>query len=136
MFRKAFTKVKTARRITAKAIHLDTGISQSHISDYINENADVTTGTLESMLKTLEKLSPGAQQDFGKLIAGKEQDRSKDIAEVIRFLLLNTEEIIAAMSDKEISVLLLAIAKRMQSPKRETAKVKSSKTKKTDESRE
>ncbi len=135
MFRKAFKKVKTVRRVTAKAIHLATGISQSHISDYINDNADVTTETLESMLKTLEKLSPGAQQDFGKLIAGKEQDRTQDVAEVIRFLLLHTDEVITSMTDKEVSVLLLAIAKRMQSPKKEPAKVKLSKTENTNESR-
>ncbi|MEL4897485.1 helix-turn-helix domain-containing protein [Crocosphaera sp. Alani8] len=68
MFRQTFKKVKTKRGITGKALSQITGISENHISEFLNGKRDVTTEKLWEMIMGLEKLSPGSKQDFAEFI--------------------------------------------------------------------
>lgn len=71
MFREAFKEIKKRHGITGKAISETTGISQNHISEFVNNKRDVTSETLWRMVEALDKLSPGAWKDFCLRIAGE-----------------------------------------------------------------
>ena len=68
MLRQYFKKVKTERHITGKALSQVTGISENHISEYLNGKRDVTSDKLWEMMEGLERLSPGATDDFAELV--------------------------------------------------------------------
>ncbi|PSF33893.1 hypothetical protein C7H19_19410 [Aphanothece hegewaldii CCALA 016] len=70
MFREIFKKVKESRGITGKAISDVTGISQNHISKFLSGERDVTTDTLWRMIKAMESVSPGAEQNFFEDLTG------------------------------------------------------------------
>lgn len=73
MLRKIFREVKESHGITGKAISELTGISQNHISEYINGKRDVTSETLWRMVDAMEHLSKGAAADFGYKLTGVHQ---------------------------------------------------------------
>jgi transcriptional regulator with XRE-family HTH domain len=73
MLREVFRKIKQSRGVTGKAISELTGISQNHISEYINGKRDVTSETLWRMIEAMEQLSPGAAGDFRALLPGDGQ---------------------------------------------------------------
>ncbi|MEA5511808.1 helix-turn-helix transcriptional regulator [Crocosphaera sp. UHCC 0190] len=68
MLRQYFKKVKAERRVTGKALSQITGISENHISEYLNGKRDVTSEKLWEMMEGMEQLSPGAKDDFAELI--------------------------------------------------------------------
>ena len=70
MLREVFTKIKKSHGITGKAISQKTGISQKHISEYINGKRDVTSEALWRMVEAMDQLSPGALRDFGLRLTG------------------------------------------------------------------
>jgi transcriptional regulator with XRE-family HTH domain len=70
MLREFFGEIKRHHGITGKAISEQTGISQNHISEYINGKRDVTTDVLWRMLEAMDEISPGARRDLAKRIAG------------------------------------------------------------------
>lgn len=69
MLREFFGEVKRHHGITGKAISELSGISQNHISEYINGKRDVTSETLWRMIEAMDKISPGARKDFALKIA-------------------------------------------------------------------
>ncbi len=68
MLRQYFKNVKTERRITGKSLSQVTGISENHISEYLNGKRDVTSDKLWEMMEGMDKLSPGAKEDLAELI--------------------------------------------------------------------
>jgi transcriptional regulator with XRE-family HTH domain len=73
MLREIFREVKRSHGVTGKAISQLTGISQNHISEYINGKRDVTSETLWRMVDAMEQLSKGAAADFGQKLSGVHQ---------------------------------------------------------------
>lgn len=73
MLREIFKEVKRSHGVTGKAISQLTGISQNHISEYINGKRDVTSETLWRMVEAMEQLSSGAAADFGQKLSGAHQ---------------------------------------------------------------
>jgi transcriptional regulator with XRE-family HTH domain len=69
MLREFFGEIKRHHGITGKAISELTGISQNHISEYINGKRDVTTDVLWRMIEAMNEISPGAKKDLALKIA-------------------------------------------------------------------
>jgi transcriptional regulator with XRE-family HTH domain len=70
MLRKVFKEIKQEYGITGRSIAQATGISEKHISEYLNGKRDVTSETLWRMVEAMEQLSPGAAVDFGQKLSG------------------------------------------------------------------
>ena len=73
MLREIFKEVKRSHGITGKAISQLTGISQNHISEYINGKRDVTSETLWRMIEAMDELSKGAAAEFRQRLPGEGQ---------------------------------------------------------------
>lgn len=74
MLREFFGEVKRHHGITGKAISELTGVSQNHISEYINGKRDVTTEVLWRMIEAMDEISPGARRDLAKKIASDRRE--------------------------------------------------------------
>ncbi len=70
MFREVFKKVKDIHGLTGKAIAEESGMPQQSISRYLTEGRDMRAELLAQLVEAMDRLSPGAKQDFGKLVAG------------------------------------------------------------------
>jgi len=105
MLRRAFKSVKDRRKISNAALHRITGISESHLSAFLNPNrsTDITTEKLSQLIEAMEEISPGAKYDFAKTIVSE----SSFVDEII--------ETIPHMSSDELSTIVLAISKWLKS---------------------
>jgi transcriptional regulator with XRE-family HTH domain len=82
MLRQVFKDIKQKHGVTGRAISQATGISEKHISEYLNGRRDVTSETLWRMVEAIEQLSPGALGDFTHNLSGVQQrdTRSKRLS--------------------------------------------------------
>jgi len=100
LFSSAFRKVKQWHGVTGKTLYERTGISQNHISEYINGKRDIGTKKLSLLVEALDEESPGAKRDFLKLVGG---DNSEHVV-------ISPECLVKKMSQSEKARLLIALA--------------------------
>ncbi len=117
MLRKIFTEVKNKYGITGKALSQATGISQKHISEYINGKRDVTSSTLWRMIEAMDNLAPGAKQYFSVLMCGCESNFSSKPQYVAESK--DWRSLISNASPAEMEQILLAMADRWSQIKTE-----------------
>jgi len=86
MHREALIQVKESRGISNADISRVSGISQNHLSQFFRGNRNATDQILDQILLAMDKISQGAKQDYGAIIAGGLQKHNYDEM---------TEEIIA-----------------------------------------
>lgn len=113
MLRESFKQVKQQRGVTGKAIYELTGISQNHISEYLRGKRDVTSETLSRMINAMEQVSPGAKQDFARLVADGLAAGSRLHPEDI--ILIEPEEVASLMNPDQKARWLMAIAATLKS---------------------
>ena len=101
MLKEIFTEIKSRHGITGKALSEATGISQKHISEYINGKRDVTSSTLWRMIEAMDELSPGAKKDFGCELA--ELWKPTDL-----------KNLVAGMSIAQLNQLLFFVAETLE----------------------
>jgi transcriptional regulator with XRE-family HTH domain len=102
MLRNIFKQTKKDHGITGKAISRLTGVSENHISEFLNGNRDMTSQTLWRLVEAMDELSPGAKRDFGLRLAGLSQG-------------LTT--LVEQMPPEEVSDTLTAIAESLRKPR-------------------
>ena len=66
----ALKKVKKRRRITGKELHQATGVAESSISDFFRGKSNIGVTTLDKIVDGMEKVSPGARQEYARELAG------------------------------------------------------------------
>ena len=66
----ALKKVKERRRITGKELHRATGVAESNLSDFFKGKINVGITTLDKIVDGMEKVSPGARQEYARELAG------------------------------------------------------------------
>lgn len=98
--REAFIKTKRYFGITGSRLHEVTGISTSHISEFLNYRRDVTTSVFDRLISGMEELEPGALQFYTEEIRGKK----------FRFSNNSLNALIDSMDNEQISELMLTIA--------------------------
>lgn len=98
MLRQIFKEIKQYRGVTAKAISQRTGISENHISEYLNGKRDITSERLWIMIDAIEQLSPGAKADFGRRIAG---------------VSFSPDELIKSLDPSQLGALLISAGARL-----------------------
>ncbi len=94
--RQAFIDTKKYYGITNKALYDHTGVSQSHISEYINKKRNMTTDLLDKLVDAMEELEPGARKYYCELLLGKS--------------FVNIREMVSNMSLKEMSQVMAEMA--------------------------
>jgi transcriptional regulator with XRE-family HTH domain len=110
MFREIFKKVKESRGITGKAISEVTGISQNHISKFLSAERDVTTETLWRMVKGMDIVSPGAEQEFFQDLTGHTGRLS------LKQIVANAEpqDLLQVMGNSQFAALISAFAETLK----------------------
>lgn len=105
MFKDIFQAVKQKHGITGKAISELTGISQIHISQFLNGKRDVSSSYLWRMIEAMDNLSPGAKKDFWlQLVKCVEYDDDE----------VDLTALIQSMQTNELSKTLFTIAETLQ----------------------
>ena len=115
MLREAFKKVKERRKISSASLHRVTGISESHLSEYLNpeRNTDMTTEKLSDLVEAMETISPGAKYEFAASLVSENA------------FAIELAKNIPDMSSDELSVVVLAVSKWLKtSRKKVTSKEK------------
>ncbi len=97
--REAFIKTKKFYGVTNKALYDQTGVSRSHISEFINCKRDMTTDVLDKLIKGMDKLAPGAKRHYCELLLGKE--------------FVSYEEIVENADPAGVARILNAVSKRV-----------------------
>ncbi len=69
--REAFIKTKEIYGVGPSALHRQTGINRSHISNFVNSKVDLTTEVLSKLVDGMEQLAPGAKKYYCQLLYGK-----------------------------------------------------------------
>ncbi len=112
LIHKAFDETLKTYRISGKALAKAANISESLVSEFRRGKGGVTDQTLNKLLRAIDTIDSGARRYFCSLIAG-ESGRSGSLLNAIENL-----------SEEEIPSLLIAIANRWQSPKKEVLPVR------------
>ena len=105
LIHQAFDETLTRHRISGKLLAQTAGASESLVSQFRRGKKGVTDEMLDKLLKAMESIAPGARRHFCALVAD-ESVSSKGS------LLSSLDDI----SEEEIPRLLIAIARRWQSP--------------------
>ena len=66
----ALKKVRKRRRITGKELHQVTGVAESSISEFFRGKSNANIITLDKIVDGMEKVSPGARQEYVRELAG------------------------------------------------------------------
>jgi predicted transcriptional regulator len=98
------------------------GRDSNYVSKVRTGNISPPIGRFWELIETLDKLSPGAKKYFGNLIAENKMDffvedllqitTKEELAAAI--VSLGADRIVAAMSNEQLSQIMLAIAMRMK----------------------
>ena len=102
--REAFKKTKSYYGITGSELHKVTGVSQNHISEFINDKSKVSTEILDSLVDGMEELASGAKLFYIQELMGKDIKLNCD-----------PKILVDSMDDQDISDLMFAIAAKMGS---------------------
>lgn len=103
--REAFIRTQSRYSITGTALHKITGISQNHISEYINNKRDMRTESLDRLVQAMDKLEPGALQFYTDELRGKKSEVT----------IVNPKALVDKMDNEQMSELMFAIAAKMGS---------------------
>lgn len=108
--REAFIKTKRCFGITGKKLSEATGVSENHISEFINlkkdgsaYKRDVTTSVLDRLVAGMDEIEPGALQFYTDEVRGKK----------VNVTVANPTALVEAMDNDQISKLMFAIAAKM-----------------------
>jgi plasmid maintenance system antidote protein VapI len=72
-------------RISASELSKLTGVSSNHISEFKNGKRDVSSAVLLRLLDGMDKLAPGAKQNFWQLASGQTpQSVGKSLVQIIQ----------------------------------------------------
>ena len=108
--REAFKKTKSYYGITGSKLHKQTGVSQNHISEFINDKSKISTEVLDLLVDGMEELEPGAKQFYIQELMGKSIKLACD-----------PKILVNSMDANDISELMFAIANRMKNKTATTA---------------
>ena len=103
--REAFIRTQSHYSITGTALHKMTGISQNHISEYINNKRDMRTESLDRLVQAMDELEPGAMQFYTDKLRGRKS----------KVTVTNPKALVDGMDNKQMSELMFAIAAKMGS---------------------
>ena len=101
--REAFKKTKRYYGITGTKLHKQTGVSQNHISEFINGKSKISTEILDSLVNGMEELEPGSKLFYVQELLGKK----------LQTFTASPEELINSMNNQQMSECMFAIARRM-----------------------
>jgi predicted transcriptional regulator len=103
--REAFIETKNYFGITGSDLHRVTGVSKSHLSEFINRKRDITTDLLDRLITGMEELEPGALQFYTDELRGRDY----------KVIASNPKALVDAMDNEQLSELMFAIAAKMGS---------------------
>lgn len=75
VFSRSFDKTLRYHRITGKALHERTGVSENHISEF-RKGGNVSAAIMAKLLEGMEELAPGSKLHFCLLLAGEDPKQS------------------------------------------------------------
>jgi hypothetical protein len=101
--REAFIKTKRYFGISGAGLRRVTGVSENHISEYINCKRDITTDLLDRLIAGMDKIEPGALQFYTDEIRGRDH----------KIIVSNPKALVDAMDNAQLSELMFAIAAKM-----------------------
>jgi predicted transcriptional regulator len=101
--REAFIETKNYFGITGSDLHRVTGVSRSHISDFINRKRDITTDLLDRLITGMDEIEPGALQFYTNELKGRDH----------KIIVSNPKALVDAMDNAQLSELMFAIAAKM-----------------------
>lgn len=104
MFREYFKEIQTKRRIKNRILAKAVKMSESHFSRFCSGKIDLSINKFWKLLLELDKVSPGAKEEFASKIAKVKFDPSTITQE-------EWENIIKNMTPNEVERLLGALAK-------------------------
>ena len=105
--REAFKRTKSYYGITGSDLHRQTGVSQNHISEFINNKSKISTEVLDSLVDGMEELASGARLFYIQELMGKNIKLNCD-----------PKILVNSMDDQDISDLMFAIASKMSNNQR------------------
>ena len=109
MIHELFRQTQDNFRIKGTDLAAKVGISTKHLSKFRQGKANITVELLWQLVEAMERIAPGARQNFGELVAGKgDLDRKP-----YRTLSERVEE----MSNEEFGELLMAVGKELRNRK-------------------
>jgi hypothetical protein len=104
-FSSAFEKTLRHYGITGKALSIEAGISQNHISDFRN-GGNISAEALSALMQAMERLNPGSINYFMGLV-GEAAALPKQVS-----FQGGLEALIESATDDEIESVMLAIARK------------------------
>lgn len=106
MLHKYFKEIQQKRGIKSKNLAKAAKMSESNFSKFTSGKLNLSTEKLWALLNEMEKVSPGAREEFGLKIAKAEFDRRTMIGD-------DWEQLVETMPYKEIEKLLNIIGKKI-----------------------
>lgn len=106
-FSSPFDKTLRSYNLTGKALSVESGVSQNHISDFRN-GENITVEALSRLMRAMDDLKPGSVRDFLRQVS---EEASPESSKPTKFK-ASLENLIESATDEEIEGIMVAIARK------------------------
>ncbi len=106
-FSSPFDKTLRSYNLTGKALSVESGVSQNHISDFRN-GENITVEALSKLMRAMDELKPGSVSDFLRQVS---EETSPEVSKPNKFQ-ASLENLIDSATDEEVEGIMLAIARK------------------------
>lgn len=106
-FSSPFDKTLRSYNLTGKALSVESGVSQNHISDFRN-GENITVEALSKLMRAMDDLKPGSVRDFLRQVS---EQASPESSKPTKFK-ASLENLIESATDEEIEGIMVAIARK------------------------
>jgi transcriptional regulator with XRE-family HTH domain len=106
LFSSPFDKTLRSYNLTGKALSVESGVSQNHISDFRN-GENITVEALSKLMRAMDDLKPGSVRDFLRQVSEQASPEPK----ATKFK-ASLENLIESATDEEIEGIMVAIARK------------------------
>ena len=106
-FSNPFDKTLRSYNLTGKALSVESGVSQNHISDFRN-GENITVEALSKLMRAMDDLKPGSVRDFLRQVS---EEASPESSKPTKFK-ASLENLIESATDEEIEGIMVAIARK------------------------
>ena len=107
LFSSPFDKTLRSYNLTGKALSVESGVSQNHISDFRN-GENITVEALTRLMKAMDELKPGSVSYFLRQVS---EESSPEPSKLNKFK-ASLENLVESATDEEIEGIMLAIARK------------------------